>query len=416
MQTQLLENIIRKFLFEQEDGGKLKMDLAKVTEKDRAISKTNITKILGPVTRNDVDKFSARDYGTIHIEFIRTSGRIKVGDKKISSYDETQIIDDAVNYLNISQGTLISTLKTPDFVWFLTPEPYSKTDNKEEKFRAKYSVIATYARKNLFGKVPRGNTGSGFLKILSRGATVFLFNDVSVNDWVFRKSDTPMTTGDEQSGEVIETLNDMPRLQLTYGLTYNKNTSSLNWLYTYFDKSIAKGLEIEDIRNTARQSGFGCELQSVIKQFQEEQNIPVTGNWDEQTWTTVYRLKKLEYKIKNINALKSKYNTCKIENLDLQDIKYPAGGLFTTENTKEKNIEFQKIEILMNKYLIQKSKIPDFKGLLEQPWYKDFKQDLDTNPGIYTIAVQGVVGAIRLLLDQDTKNIKIDSTFVNDLR
>lgn len=401
MQTQLLENIIRKFLFEQ--GGKLTMDLAKVTEKDRNLAKTQISKIVMP--KININKVNVKDFGQIRIELIRSGGRTKVGDTKKSTYGTKQILDDATNYLKRSQGPLFLTLTTSDFVWFLISD---SPDNEQEKLRAKYSVIAIYAKKTLFSETPAVKMGNGFIDVLPRGAAVYNFAGINVTDWKTHGDAAPT----EPDLNQLKSLIGLPLQQLEYGAGYSDNIDSL---YSYFENNFIK-LNITTNLEFKQSAGFGCELKSIIEQFQEEQNIPITGIWDKKTREMVVSLKKLKYEIKNINDLKSKYDKCKIENLDLQNIKYPAGGSFTTENTKEKNIDFQKIEILMNKYLIQKSKIQEFKGLLETPWYKDFKRDLDTNPGIYTTAVSGVVGVIRKLLGEDPKNIEIDSTFVNKLR
>jgi hypothetical protein len=395
MQTQLLENIIRKFLFEQ--GGKLTMDLAKVTEKDRKLAKDQMSKVL--MSTVNVNAVNVKDFGQIRIELIRSGGRTKVGDTKISTYRTKQILDDATNYLKRSQGPLFLTLTTSDFVWFLISD---STDNEQEKLRAKYSVIAIYAKKTLFGKTPAVKMGNGFIDVLPRGAAVYNFADIKVTDWKGYNNPAP------PEKDIIQdrSFTGMPLQQLEYG---NRYSTDIDWLYSYFENNFIK-LNITTNLEFKQAVGFGCELKSMIEQFQEEQNIPVTSIWDTKTRETVSSLKKLEYEIKNTNALKSKYNTCKIENLDLQNIKYPAGGSFTPENTKEKNIEFIKVQILMLNYVNNNSK--NGPAPVNKEWYKE----LQSKTGIYSEDLINGVRVIRSLAGLPSDRIDITSELIEKIR
>ena len=184
-------------------------------------------------------------------------------------------------------------------------------------------------------------------------------------------------------------------------------------LYSYFESNFPK-IGIDNVREFKRTAGFGCELKSMIEQFQTEHGIPVTGDWDKTTRMKVLDLKKFEYEIQDINSLKQRVSTCKIENLDLNNIIYPESGVFTPENTKQYNIEFVKVQTLMNNYLINKSS--SIAGLLTAKPYLEFKNDFEKNPGVYTEAVKGIVGIIRKLQSGNVKNINIDSTFVESLK
>ena len=88
MQKHLLENIIRKFLFEQ--GGKLSIDLGKVTDRDRAVFTKQIRQ---PIMKNQ--QFTVKDAGVVRIDITRTGGRTEVGDEKKSLYNDESVLKDA---------------------------------------------------------------------------------------------------------------------------------------------------------------------------------------------------------------------------------------------------------------------------------------------------------------------------------
>lgn len=400
MQKQLLENIIRKFLFEND--GRLSIDLGKVTTRDRQLFEKQITPIL---KTNAV--YDATDAGLVRIDIIRIGGRTKVGDNKISSYDEKLVTDDALNYLNRFQSGLVSNRTTSDFVWFLIVDPYSKSSNKQEKIRAKYSVLAIYVRTSLLYKTPPSVTGTGWLETLNRGANVYDFNRIKMSEWkaVFKSgADEPI-----QGGDMLETPDDLPLINLKYGDKFTSNAKAMNMLYAYFESNFAT-LEFLNIRELKTKLGFGCELKSIIEQFQEEQNIPVTGDWDTKTRQAAVSLGKIEYSITNKDALKSKYEKCTLENLDLQNIKYPAGGAFTPDNTKVRNIEFVKVQILMLNYVNSKTK----PGKL--PVNKDWYKQLQSKSGIYSTELIPGVRAIRDIAGLKSDVIDVTSELIEKIR
>jgi hypothetical protein len=398
MQTQLLENIIRKFLFEQ--GGKLTIDLAKVTSRDTNFFKKQIA----PLIKTDTS-YTAKDAGLVHMKLVRTGGRTKVDDMKLSSYDTKQILDDAINYLSRSQGPLLSTLTTSDFIWLLVIDPHSESSDKEEQMRAKYSVLAVYIRKSLLSKQPRGKTSSGWLDTLSRGSNVYDMNRIKQSEWVTTNIGTDKPS---LGGDTLETVNDLPLTQLSYGNTYFSNPTALNLLYGYFESNFAE-LGFTNIRDDKKSLGFGCELKSIIEQFQEDQNIPVTGEWNTETRKAAMRLGKIEYITPNITKLKSKYTNCKLKNLDLQNIKYPAGGAFTPENTKEWNIEFVKVQTLMLDYIVTHTKTE--KLPISKEWYKQ----LQSKSGIYSTELIPGIKTIRGIVGL-TPDVDITSELIEKIR
>jgi hypothetical protein len=339
---------------------------------------------------------------------IRIGGREETSDdQKISSYNESSLQTDILFALNRLTGTY-GQKTNADYVWVIAFDPYNTEQNKQSKIRAKYVILASYINKTLLPAVKLNNATSGFLGKTSNGAYVFNLEKINETEW---KSKSKVIPGEPiQGGDAIESLTDLPTMDLKFG---NKN-SNVNKLYSYFDTNFPN-IGIDNVREFKRTAGFGCELKSMIEQFQTEQAIPVTGNWDKTTRMKVLDLKKLQYEIQDINSLKQRISTCKIENLDLNNIVYPDSGVFTPENTKQYNIEFVKVQTLMNNYLINKSSsVPGLTTTFKP--YIDFKNDFEKNPGIYTDAVKGIVGVIRKIQLGDTRNINIDSTFVESLK
>ena len=400
MQKHLLENVIRKFLFEKSE---VKLRIEVPTSQDVQFFKKQIKDKLIAKKSN----VTVQTADVIRYEVIRVGGREKTSDnQKISSYNESSLQTDILFALNRLTGTYRQKTNA-DYVWIIAFDPYNTEQNKQSKIRAKYVILASYVNKTLLPAVKLNNATSGFLGKTSNGAYVFNLEKINETEW--KSKSKVIVEPPIQGGDAIETLSDLPIMDLKFG---NKN-SNVYKLYSYFDINFPN-IGIDNVREFKRITGFGCELKSMIEQFQTEQGISVTGDWDKTTRMKVLDLKNLQYKIQDINSLKERISTCKIENLDLNNITYPESGVFTTENTKQYNIEFVKVQKLMNDYLINKSS--SFAGLLTAKPYLEFKNDFEKNPGVYTDAVKGIVGIIRKLLGEDPKNINIDSTFVESLK
>lgn len=423
MQKFLLENIIRKFLFEQ--GGKLSIDLGKVTDRDRAV----FTKELKQTIMKK-QSFTVKDAGVVRIDITRTGGRTEVGDEKKSLYNEASVLNDALGYLNRFQSGLLSTHTGKDFVWFLLIDPYTAKTDKEEKIRAKYSVLAMYVRTTLLFRTPE--SGAGYLDTLSRGAMVYNLAKITNTEW----KPIGKTYIDEppiQGGEVIETIDDLPFKELAYGTKYTSDVRSMNMLYAYFEKNF-NALNILNIREFKKQAGFRCELKSIIEQFQYEQNIPTTGIWDKRTRTAAVALKDLEYTIKNTNELKERYKTCQIENNEIvdepdtnvSDIKLPEIGYFkyagpTADPNKgtAKDPEFYKVQQLMANAL-------QVLGFTKNAKHKDaslkYINAIKKYPGDYGDSTKAVVGKLKNVMIQagstlnNTSNEIVDQQFINILK
>lgn len=420
MQKQLLENIIRKFLFEQ--GGKLSIDLGKVNERDRSVFTKQIRQ---PIMKKQT--FTVKDAGVVRIDITRTGGRTEVGDEKKSLYNEDSVLNDALSYLNRFQSGLLSTHTGKDFVWFLLIDPYTTKTDKEEKIRAKYSVLAMYVRTTLLFKTPE--SGTGYLDTLSRGAMVYNLAKITNTEWKpIGKVDIEQPI---QGAEFLETIDDLPFKELSYGAKYTSDVNALNTLYAYFEKNFPT-LGIQNVREFKKQAGFGCELKSMIEQFQLEQNIATTGMWDKRTRTAAVALKDLEYTIRDINGLKERYKTCQIENKEittqdnLSDIKLPEVGYFkyagpTADPLKgtAKDPEFYKVQQLMANAL-------QVIGFTTNTKHKDaslkFINAIKNYPGDYGDSTRTVVGKLKTAMIQagsklnNTSNEVVDQQFIDILK
>lgn len=407
MQKNILEHIIRKVLSEQ--GGTYVLDLKVPTAKDDQYMDKRIVNILKKSEKRNVER-----YGVIRFEVVRRGGRQEIDGTKKAEYGENEVKRDFISNLNRYTSGLLGQRTTENYIWFISIDPYNEQTNKQEKIRAKYVVLAAYVNKDLFYKIPEKNTGTGWTAKLTRGAQIYELADINETEWRFTRGKSSAPDKDEitQSAETVENIDDLPAASnnIKFGSKYSTNIVKL---YGYFSKNeIIANLDRDDRVNI----GFGCELDALIRQFQEENGIPVTGVWDSETRIKALKLKELEYNIKNTTALTDKYDSCKLTNLDLSNITYPTGGSFTQENTKTTDIEFVKVQQIMYDYLVKQSKNPNFKGLLARQEIISFKQKLDSKNGIYDDDTKFVVGVINKLTNRDNKNYNIDSQFIKNIQ
>jgi peptidoglycan hydrolase-like protein with peptidoglycan-binding domain len=200
------------------------------------------------------------------------------------------------------------------------------------------------------------------------------------------------------------------------------------YLYAYFN------LE-SSLFNYIVQSNFGCELKGAIQQFQTENGLPVTGDYDNATMKFAFSLKKKEYVFKYPAEVKQFVNICQRENRSvvdyISDIVVPKDG-FKFKETADNN-EFYKVQAAMIKFLndafvslptntnnkktnTNNKKMKDALSLLETALTK---QD---NRGDYGEATQAVVGICKNILIKglkisltNTTNNFVDQQFVDEL-
>jgi len=196
---------------------------------------------------------------------------------------------DVILKLNGLRGTYLP-MTSPDYVWVITTD--LKTDDrrkpKAQRLFAKYYSIAVYIQTKLLPKTIT-NKMSGYVDTLRGGAMVFDIEKVNFVEWTKNKSiDTEPIT-----------LTAAPLTQVTFGQT----NSVVRNLYAYFGlKELGYDVPGDNV--------FGCDLKGAIQQFQRENNIEVTGNYDELTARTAFRLRNSKYEFKHPDEIKQFANIC----------------------------------------------------------------------------------------------------------
>jgi hypothetical protein len=120
-------------------------------------------------------------------------------------------------------------------------------------------------------------------------------------------------------------------------------------------------------------------MKAMVSQFQEENDITVTGIWDEKTWKKANELKYTDpanqkYTIKNSAALTQKWNACEIEKqakeqqiqVETESIKFPSSGKFIKG---DESPEIAKIQVLMVECLrkrLSNNPDPDINKFIEE--------------------------------------------------
>jgi peptidoglycan hydrolase-like protein with peptidoglycan-binding domain len=252
----------------------------------------------------------------------------------------------------------------------------------------------------------------GYIFKLSGGALVFNLEDVNFNEWTREINIEPVT------------LANAPYVTVSYG----DESRVVRELYAYFN------LE-SSLFNYTVQNKFGCELKGAIQQFQTENGLTVTGDYDNATMKFATSLKKNIYVFKDQFGVKQFVGQCQIANRQVIDvvtnIKVPEGG-FKFKETADNN-EFYKVQAAMIKFLndafvslptntnnkktnTNNKKMKDALSLLETALTN---QD---NRGDYGEATQAVVGICKNILINglkisltNTTNNFVDQQFVDEL-
>jgi len=242
---------------------------------------------------------------------------------------------DVILKLNGLRGTYLP-MTSPDYVWVITTD--LKTDDrrkpKQQRLFAKYYSIAVYIQTKLLPKTIT-NKMSGYVDTLRGGAMVFDIEKVNFVEWTKNKSiDTEPIT-----------LTAAPLTQVTFGQT----NSVVRNLYAYFGlKELGYDVPGDNV--------FGCDLKGAIQQFQRENNIEVTGNYDELTARTAFRLRNSKYEFKHSDEIKQFANICTRELIankpvitqNTRTINTPATG-FTYG--MRNNAELKKLQDILKKNL-----------------------------------------------------------------
>ena len=407
--SKLLEQIIRNILTEDS----MVLGIEPLQAEDLTFINSQIRTPLG-IASKDMNFYNL---GGTRITLKRVGLRDKddVTGKRSREITPIEFQTNVVLKLNGLRGGYLPMTR-PDYVWIITGD--LKTDAKRDarnpksdRIIAKYYSVATYVKTSLIPKTLT-NTMKGYINKLSGGALVFNLADVNFNEWTRGINIEPVT------------LANAPYVTVSYG----DESRVVRELYAYFN------LE-SSLFNYTVQNKFGCELKGAIQQFQTENGLTVTGDYDTATMKFATSLKKKEYTFKYPAEVKQFANICQRENRSvvdyISDIVVPKDG-FKFKETANNN-EFYKVQAAMIKFLndayatlpaitnnkkikLQKKKMKDALSLLETALTK---QD---NRGDYGEATQIVVGICKNILITglkisltNTTNKFVDQQFVDEL-
>lgn len=407
--SKLLEQIIRNILTEDS----MVLGLETLQAEDVAFINSQIRTPLG-IASKDMNFYNL-DGLRVTLKRVGLRDRDDVTGKRSREITPIEFQTNVVLELNGLRGGYLP-MTGPDYVWIITGD--LKTDAKRDarnpksdRIIAKYYSVATYVKTSLIPKTLT-NTMKGYINKLTGGALVFNLEDVNFNEWTRGINIEPVT------------LANAPYVTVAYG----DESRVVRELYAYFN------LE-SSLFNYTVQNNFGCELKGAIQQFQTENGLTVTGDYDTATMKFATSLKKKEYTFKYPAEVKQFANICQRENRSvvdyISDIVVPKDG-FKFKETANNN-EFYKVQAAMIKFLndayatlpaitnnkkikLQKKKMNDALSLLETALTK---QD---NRGDYGEATQTVVGICKNILITglqisltNTTNKFVDQQFVDEL-
>ena len=407
--SKLLEQIIRNILTEDS----MVLGLETLQAEDVAFINSQIRTPLG-IASKDMNFYNL-DGLRVTLKRVGLRDRDDVTGKRSREITPIEFQTNVVLKLNGLRGGYLP-MTGPDYVWIITGD--LKTDAKRDarnpksdRIIAKYYSVATYVKTSLIPKTLT-NTLKGYINKLTGGALVFNLENVNFNEWTRGINIEPVT------------LANAPYVTVSYG----DESRVVRELYAYFN------LE-SSLFNYTVQNNFGCELKGAIQQFQTENGLTVTGDYDTATMKFATSLKKNKYVFKYPAEVKQFANICQRENRSvvdyISDIVVPKDG-FKFKETANNN-EFYKVQAAMIKFLndayatlpaitnnkkikLQKKKMKDALSLLETALTK---QD---NRGDYGEATQTVVGICKNILITglkisltNTTNKFVDQQFVDEL-
>lgn len=396
--SKLLERIIRNILAE----GNITLAQETLQPEDFTFINSNIRTPLG-ISSKDMN---FNTLGGLRVTLQRVGHRDTNDETGERSREITPIEfqSNVVLKLNGLRG-LYKPMTGPDYVWLITSD--LKTDAKRdahkpksERLFAKYYSIATYIKTSL---IPKTLTESmaGCIDTLSGGALVFNLEQV--------KGFTEWTRGVNIASEVLV---NAPYSTAAFGDV----SRVVRDLYAYFN------LELSPFNYTV-QNKFGCELKGAIQQFQTENGLPVTGDYDDATMKFAFSLKKKEYIFKEQFGVKQFVGQCQIANRQVIDvvnnIVVPEGGFIYGIKG---NVEFYRVQQLMLEYFENLLKIPKAeKALKSSPHYKTYttlKKALATQAyrGDYGDGTQKMVKFLKDGFKMTTSDKVVESEFVNKLK
>jgi polyhydroxyalkanoate synthesis regulator phasin len=256
------------------------------------------------------------------------------------------------------------------------------------------------------GKI-KADQSAGYLDTLSKGAMVFDL-DKAVPKWISRSA--------------VDVNQNVNQVNAPYGtVSFGDNDPLVKELYVYFNLVDEFGYKLTN--------DFNCELKGAIQQFQIENILEATGNYDKKTSNKARAIQSPIYVFKDKEAVKRLADSCKLEqtkSTDINNIVVPQGGFKYSGQSADPSIgtandlEFEKVQILMEKALISSGIASHQKHKKDATnWITGYK----LNPGDYgdrTAVHVGklmsyMINALGIDLDNRDRNI-VDQQFVNILK
>ena len=344
MKKDLLEQIIRQVLNE----GSITVDIETLRPDDERKMATLHT-ILRMNTRlgDESDKFSAADGFLITIK--RVGGRVKddTTGKKSFEISDSDILQNAIFKLNTLTGQY-SKMNSSEYVWLLSHDVNLRKKDiekaKSSRIMVTYTVQAFYIKRSLIPTILSTST-TGYVDTLSKGALVFDMQKINEKQWIRSTQITP----DEASQ--LTSLG-LPEKEIQY----KEKSVLVPVLFRYFSNNLYKALSAENAAELVTferdEQQYGDVHRAMVEAFQQEQNLSVTGNWDDATLTRAKQLGEDSYTFNNTDDLKTRLmliiNTKKEQEQQISSIQVPAEGFKV--NATKKNAEFYKVQLAMIKF------------------------------------------------------------------
>lgn len=261
----LLEQLIRKALHEQ--GATIVVETAVFNTEEDKLMKSLHKEILG-VTQQTQVTYSTADGTAILIS--RRGGR---GDDKKFEMSPEDLKKQAIFKLNTLQAGLLAKTSS-DYVWILDMQDTKlgkRKKPKEERLFATYRFPAFYISRSLIAKSITAST-TGYIGTIGKGALLFDRAKIKDTEWKYTGK-----TGEriDKPDQIVGVLT-VPRSTLMFGDT----NSSVLKLYKYFYSDETASSQLTNATTVKDSIKFGCELRAACEQFQKEQGLAVTGEWD----------------------------------------------------------------------------------------------------------------------------------------
>jgi hypothetical protein len=396
MSKKLLERIIRSVLAE----GRITVSIKPLQAADNQTVNNLQQRLNVPQQKRTPDNFDG-----FRIELQRIGGRLTNIDSDKKEYEITpdELISQAILYLNSMSKGIYSKKTTADYVWVLTGDVNLKQQNKTkaQQIFAKYVVVATYIHKDLLSKTITAAT-KGNLDQLRNGALVFNADSINIAQW---------TKQGKLTSTEAELIN-APDFPVSFG----QQDNTVEDLYKYFNLT-----QVFGFKPTFK---YGCELKAAVQEFQRENKLPETGDYDQKTRDYARSLKKPSYEFSNTQAVIELAKTCNAEQASKtdtaekqDDFKVPATGF--QFNITKKDPEFFKVQKLMESVLIAR------KFNVHEKHKKssiEFINGIKRSPGYYGLKTKVIVGKLKSFIIQsqvpltNTSNEVVDQQFVDILK